>query len=411
LFTILASGHPHTRVKQNLDIGGCSIMWKKRRFRFIPLVVSLLIVLAILSACSSSPASTTTQTSAPATQTTQATQTTPTANQPVIKLTASSYLPPAHMMSAMMGDMLKEIQTLSNGRLEITYAAGGSILTAAKTADGLEQGLADIGLSHIGYNPGRFPVTEAVDLPIGYPSSWVGTKVALDYIAKYQPKEWDNFHLLILNGGTTAAINMAKKPVRTMDDLKGMTMRGAGEVADALKALGATPRDMPMSEVYEGMSKGTIDGLLVGAESLKSFKLADVTKYTTFVPSVGNQYLFYIAMNGTKWKSMPADLQKIFNDVCAKYQESSAVGWNNINVVGFQTAITQGAEFITLSSDEAARWKTAVQPVMDNYVTKMVGKGFDEKTAKEQVAFIKERVAYWTEQQKVQNIPSEADIK
>jgi TRAP-type C4-dicarboxylate transport system substrate-binding protein len=196
-----------------------------------------------------------------------------------------------------------------------------------------------------------------------------------------------------------------------MEDLKGMTMRGAGEVAEALKALGATPRDMPMTEVYDGMSKGTIDGLLVGAESLKSFKLADVTKYTTFVPSVGNQYLFYIAMNGAKWKGMPTDLQKIFNDVGKKYQASSAVGWNNINVVGFQTAIVQGAEFITLSDAEAARWKAAVQPVMENYVTKMVGLGFDEKITKEQVAFIKERVTYWTNQQKLQNIPSEADIK
>lgn len=44
-------------------------------------------------------------------------------------------------------------------------------------------------------------------------------------------------------------------------------MRGAGEVADALAALGATPRDIPMTDVYEAMSKGTIDGLLVGAES------------------------------------------------------------------------------------------------------------------------------------------------
>ncbi|MGQ9824520.1 MAG: hypothetical protein ACUVSK_05885 [Desulfotomaculales bacterium] len=134
----------------------------------------------------------------------------------MIKLTASCYLPPAHMLSVMMGNMMKEIQEKSNGRVEITYAAGGSILTAPKTADGLEQGLADIGLSHIGYTPGRFPVTEALDLPMGYPSSWVGTKVALDFLAKYNPKEWDNFHLLLVNGGTTAAINMAKSPVRKL---------------------------------------------------------------------------------------------------------------------------------------------------------------------------------------------------
>ena len=67
--------------------------------------------------------------------------------------------------------------------------------------------------------------------------------------------------------------------------------------------------------------------ILPGAESLKSFKLADVTKYATFAPSIGNQYLFYIAMNNAKWNSLPADLQKIFTDITAKYQPESAVGW------------------------------------------------------------------------------------
>jgi TRAP-type C4-dicarboxylate transport system substrate-binding protein len=311
----------------------------------------------------------------------------------------------------MMGEMMQEIQTQSNGRVEITYAAGGSILTGPKTADGIEQGLADIGLSHIGYTPGRFAVTEALDLPVGYSSSWVGTNVAMDFLDKYKPKEWDNFKLLIVNGGTTASLNMAKTPVRTLEDLKGKTMRGAGEVAEALAALGATPRDIPMAEVYEAMSKGTIDGLLVGAESLKSFKLADVTKYTAYVPSVGNQYLFYIAMNKNKWDSLPPDIQQIFNDVCAKYQPLSAVGWNEINVLGFETAIAQGAEFITLPDEEAARWKAAVQPVMENYVKKMAGKGASEEEVREQLDFIKERMAYWDQQQIEQKIPSEADIK
>ncbi|MCR4393485.1 MAG: TRAP transporter substrate-binding protein [Dehalococcoidales bacterium] len=376
-------------------------------------LVSLLLTLAlILSACSSTktPATSGNTPSTTAPTTTQASPVT--ASQTKIKLIASCYLPPAHMMSGLMGDMLKEIETLSNGRLEITYASGGSILTGPKTADGIEQGLADIGLSHIGYTPGRFPITEALDLPVGYSSSWVGTNVALDFLAKYKPKEWDNFHILLVDGGTTASINMAKTPIRKLEDFQGKTMRGAGEVADALKALGATPRDIPMSEVYEAMSKGTIDGLLVGAESLKSFKLADVTKYTTYAPSIGNQYLFYIAINKKKWDSLGPDLQKIFTDVCAKYQPESAVGWNKINVLGFQQAISQGAEFITIPDDEAARWKAAVAPVIDAYIKKIVDKGLaTEQQARDMIAFIKERMAYWDRQQIEQHIPSEADIK
>jgi len=116
-------------------------------------------------------------------------------------------------------------------------------------------------------------------------------------------------------------------------------------------------------------------------------------------------------MNNNKWKSLPADIQKTFTDVFAKYQPQSAVGWNNVNVIGFQTAIAQGAEFITLPADEAAKWKTAVQPVMENYVKKMVGKGFDEQTVRDQLAFIKDRMAYWDQQAIAQKIPSEGAVK
>ncbi len=210
-------------------------MWYKRKAYVTTIAISLAIILAILlSSCTSTTSPTPPATSSkPATSSQPATTappatskapassaapSSPAANQPVIKLTASCYLPPAHMLSVMMGDMMKEIQDKSNGRLQITYAAGGSILTGPKTADGVEQGLADIGLSHIGYTPGRFPVTEALDLPIGYPSSWVGTNVALDYLAKFQPKEWDKFHILLADGGTTASVNMAKSPVRKMED-------------------------------------------------------------------------------------------------------------------------------------------------------------------------------------------------
>jgi TRAP-type C4-dicarboxylate transport system substrate-binding protein len=329
----------------------------------------------------------------------------------VIHLTASCYLPPAHVASVLMGEMMQEIEEKSNGRVKINYAAGGSILTAPKTADGVEQGLADIGLSHIGYTPGRFPVTEILALPLGYSSSWQGSKVAADFLEKYQPEEWDKFHLVALWGGTTASINMAKTPIRKLEDFQGKIMRGAGEIADALKALGATPRDIPMAEVYEAMSKGTIDGLLVSSEVLESFKIADVTKYTTYVPCIGNQYLFYIAMNKDKWNSLPADIQQIFTDLRSEYEERMGLGWIDMNREGFHLAMEQGAEYITLSDEEAARWKEAVEPVIEDYITKMAGKGYSEQEIREQLAFIRERMDYWEKQEVEEGIPSEDILK
>jgi TRAP-type C4-dicarboxylate transport system substrate-binding protein len=374
---------------------------KRSIFGLMSLVLA--VVLVFFSGCGSS----TPESSSPGTSEQGSSQ----GNEQVIHLTASCYLPPAHVASELMGEMMQEIQEKSNGRLEITYAAGGSILTAPKTADGVEQGLADIGLSHIGYTPGRFPVTEILALPLGYSSSWQGSKVAADFLEKYQPEEWDKFHLVALWGGTTASINMAKTPIRKLEDFQGKIMRGAGEIADALKALGATPRDIPMAEVYEAMSKGTIDGLLVSSEVLESFKIADVTKYTTYVPCIGNQYNFYIAMNKDKWNSLPEDIQQIFTDLRSEYEERMGLGWIDMNRAGFHLAIEQGAEYITLSDEEAARWQEAVQPVMEDYITKMVGKGYSEQEIREQLAFIRERMDYWKKQEVEEGIPSEDILK
>jgi TRAP-type C4-dicarboxylate transport system substrate-binding protein len=158
------------------------------------------------------------------------------------------------------------------------------------------------------------------------------------------------------------------------------------------------------------MSKGTIDGFLASSEVLKSFKLADVTKYATYCPSIGNQYVFYIAMNKDKWAALPEDIQQIFLDLREEYEVKMGLGWNIMNVEGFQLTIEQGGEYITLSDEEAARWREAVQPVLDDYTARLVSQGFDEQEILEQFAFIQERMEYWDKVQIEEGIPSEADI-
>jgi TRAP-type C4-dicarboxylate transport system substrate-binding protein len=310
----------------------------------------------------------------------------------------------------MLEEWGKEIMKRSNGRVEITYFPGGSLLTAPKVPDGVATGIADIAHSHIGYNAGRFPETEALQLPVGYPTGWVATYVAKDFLEKYKPKEWDKLILLFSHGGNTSGIHMAKKPIRKLEDFKGTIMRGAGEIADAEAALGATPRDVPMVEVYEAMSKGTIDGLLVGIETLKSFRIAEVAKYSTFAWPVGNAYAFYWAMNRDKWNSLPPDIQKIFNDVDAEYVNKFALAWNQINKEGFEYTKSKGNEIITLPSDEAQRWRASVVSVSDKYIDKMVVRGYSATEMRDRIAFIKERIAYWTQKQTELGIPSEFDL-
>jgi TRAP-type C4-dicarboxylate transport system substrate-binding protein len=300
----------------------------------------------------------------------------------------------------------------ANGRVEITFYPGGSLVKAPQTPDALEQGIADIAIAHIGYNRGRFPVTEVLDLPMGYPTGWVGSHVATDFLEKYKPKEWDNLHLLLVNAGTTAGLMTRNTRVTKLEDLKGKTLRGAGEVAEAIAALGATPRDIPMAEMYDSVSKGVVDGTLVGIETLKSFKMADVCKYTTFAWQVGNMYTFYLAMNKAKWDALPNDIKKIFNDVNKEYAEKYAEAWNQIDIDGINYSLSiPGNEVLTLSEAEGKRFNDAVQPVLGKYVDAMVEKGFKKSDVEDYIKYIKSRIDYWKPREKEAGIPSPFDVK
>src|SRR5512139_2108689 len=95
-----------------------------------------------------------------------------------IKLKAANYLPVTHPMSLLTAWFCDEVKKRTNNRVEITYHPGGTLLNPVKMYDGVVTGIADMGLSHIQYTRGRFPVMEVFDLPLGFPSGWVDTRVA-----------------------------------------------------------------------------------------------------------------------------------------------------------------------------------------------------------------------------------------
>ena len=328
-----------------------------------------------------------------------------TTTQEVIKLSSALYLPPAHPFTALQEQWGKDIEAASNGLVQITYYPGGQSLGAPQTADGIVNDIADIAFAHIDYTPGRFPVTEFLDLPNGYPTGWVASHVAVDFYNKFKPKEWDNMHLLLLNAGTTAGLMLHDKKITSLDQLKGVTLRGAGAVGDTVNALGATARDVPMAEMYDNVSKGVVDGALVGIETLRSFKMGDVCKYTTFAWQAGSCYTFYLAMNLEKWNSLPKDIQKVFTDISKQYEEKYAEAWNSSDIAGIQYSLSiSGNEVFQLSDAEGQRFYEAAKVVLSNYSQKMAATG--DKNGQDYLDYIKSRIDYWTEQEKTKGIQS-----
>jgi len=322
-----------------------------------------------------------------------------------IELKVANFLPPQAKFSTIIDEFINDVETRTGGRIKLRYFKGGSLLSGPGMYKGIETGVADIGYAHVYYTPNRMPVTEAAGLPLGYPSAWVSSRVLTDFYHKLKPKEWDTVEVLWLNAASPSFI-ISKQPIRKLDDLKGLTIRAPGVPGEIIKALGGTPAPTPMMETYDAIAKGVIHGTYAPYEALKSFRFAEIVKYATVSWQVGNTYPWYMAMNKNSYKKLPADLKEIFDKLCGEYSERYALMWNEIEFTGKNYGAEKGMEFIELSDTEVVGWKNAVSTVIDDYIKRMVDKGFSKEQIKDWISYLRERIDYYTKKQIEYRIPS-----
>jgi TRAP-type C4-dicarboxylate transport system substrate-binding protein len=322
----------------------------------------------------------------------------------VVKLKFANFFPPMHKNSILMENYSKELNKKLAGKVEITHYAGGILLAAPKIAVGVASGIADIGLSHCAYSRGRFPVMEIMELPLGFPSSWIASHVANDFYNKFKPKEWDAYHPLMFSTSPPNVLQTLNKPVKTLADLKGLQIRGTGRVGDIVKALGATPMPLEMSDIYESLRRGVIAGNFGPLEQLKGWKVGEVEKYTTASWKAGSVFAFYVVMNKQKWNSLPPDVQQVITDYSRDFFEQWAVEWNNIDIEGREFFQKQGGQILTLSDAESANWVKAAEPVIADFKKDMIAQGHKAGEVDSWLSYVRERIEYWQGQEKAKKI-------
>jgi len=313
----------------------------------------------------------------------------------VIELSYSNFFPPTHFHSILAEEWITEIEARTNGRVEITYYPGGSLTPAPKVYDGVVEGISDIGMSVLAYTVGRFPATELVDLPHAYPNGWVATKVANDFYNEFKPAEFDDVHMLYFHAHGPGVIFTTKKPVRKLEDLKGLVLRSTGVGAKIAQALGAEGYGASQAEAYELMSKGTIDGSVTPREVLKGWNQAEVVKYVTGCYDVGYTSNMFVAMNKEKWEALPEDIKAIFTEVSQEWTEKHGMVWDYYDKAGIDYFLTfDGREVIELSPAEMARWVEAAKVVKDEYMKEKAAMGLPVADYEE---YLLERVSYWSD--------------
>lgn len=273
-----------------------------------------------------------------------------------------------------MENWAKKVNERTDGLVTVETFPGGSLLKAPAMFDGVLAGTADIGCSCPSYEPGRFPLLLGMESPaVKFPNDKTASRVLWEITREFQPASLADFKMVYMYNAGPNHIETIKK-VETLKDLKGLELRTSGAVTPIMKALGAAPVGMPQSEVPEALQKGVVKGYVSSEETLLDFKYYEICKYgTDWSPCIG--CLFAVVMNKDTWNSLPADVQKVIDNLSVEQSEWTGIYMDNHTLESIKAAEENGWQRVVIADEEKAKWDALLQPLVDKYIADMKAKG------------------------------------
>ncbi|MFO7600402.1 MAG: TRAP transporter substrate-binding protein [Candidatus Desulfacyla sp.] len=294
---------------------------------------------------------------------------------------ATAFSPKHTMQTRVFEPWAEKISKMTDGQVKVTFFPGGAL---GKTPDHYalaEKGIADIVYILHDYTPGRFPMTSVFELPFMIPSAQK-TSVAMWKVYEQFPefqKEYEKVKVLALFCHDPGGFNSVKKPIRTIEDFKGMKFRTANpHVTKALKLFGAVPVNMPVTDTYTALERGVVDGTVLPWEGNFVFKLAELLKY-------GTEADFYTmtmmaVMNKKKYDSLPDNVKKAIDETTGMVMsEEAGRVYDAVRPVMRKLCMDKGMEAIQISPEESDRLKALSMPLRDEWVEEMNKKGLPGK--------------------------------
>ena len=272
----------------------------------------------------------------------------------------------------------EEIEERTEGRVDVQVFPAMQL--GGKPSDLYGQardGVVDIVWTLPGYSAGRFPLTEAFELPFICADAEATSQALNDFYRTWLRGEYEDTHPLVFHAAAPGHIHTADQEVRTLEDLEGLKMRAPSRASAAmLKALGAVPIGMPVPKVYEALSRGVVEGAWIPWTIMRPFRLHEVTQYHTEVSL--SCVLFLMTMNKARYESLPVDVRAIIDETTG-IALAKRLGrlWQDDEEPGRTIALEQGHSIVTLTDTERERWRIAAQPVIDGWVEKVNAMGHD----------------------------------
>lgn len=275
----------------------------------------------------------------------------------------------------------KKVEEMTGGRLKITMFPGGAL---GKTSDHYylaEKGIADISYALQDYTPGRFPLTTVYELPFMIPSA-EKTSIAMwktfEKFPEFQ-REYSEVKALALFCHPQGHFNTVKKPIKSLKDFQGMKFRTASpHVTKALKAFGAVPVTMAVSESYTALERGVVDGTVLPWEGLYVFNQAELLKYSTETDFYTMTMM--VVMNKRKYDSLPDDIKKVIDQTTGIVMSREAGRVYDITrPVHKEKCLEKGMEVIQLPPEDTKKLEELTMPLRREWIEEMDQKGLPGK--------------------------------
>ncbi|MGQ0510728.1 MAG: TRAP transporter substrate-binding protein [Betaproteobacteria bacterium] len=274
--------------------------------------------------------------------------------QQKIEMKLAYFVVDQHAMSQWLIRWADQLEKGSGGRISVKRFPAAQMGPTPGHYDFARTGQADASWFLHGGTPGRFPLTDMINLPFLAGSAEIGTKLINDkeLRAKYLDAEHKGVKVLMLFTHQPGNVHTTRKPIRSLDDFKGARLRfSSPTLRDFSQVLGATPVGLPPTEIAEQLSKGTIDGTFIdyGGAGI-AFKLGGIVKYSTelyaYVTSFG------LALNEEFWNKLPPDLKKLIVDTTTGKEKEVGEAWDALDVPGKKALMDGGGEAIRLTAAE-----------------------------------------------------------
>jgi len=298
-----------------------------------------------------------------------------------IKLKFAGPYPAGHPSDLMAKQYIEEIHKLTNNKVKISYFPSEQLGKAKDMLSVCGKGIADFCQVHITYFAGQLPYSNVVVLPY-WTTATEGSAIyqsMLESSPELQ-EEFGKYGVRALEGHTTPSYDVATvdKPVRSLEDLKGLKLKTAGGLYDNIaKRYGIIPVSIPAAETYEAVQRGLVHGVVFNYPSIRSYHLNDLVKYITNGMRSGG-YPGTTVISEKTWRKLPKDVQEAIMQASRTIAAIEGKRWDELHTKVREEFRAQGIETYDLTPEQRVEWAKALDGLGEEYIAEMEKRGFSK---------------------------------